>query len=146
MLKYLFVGAVLMTLCAPVSAAESDIASTIISMERTALESGTANSFLAISAPDVIYQDPSMDKPIEGLEALTAFYAKFPADTDPTPGEMSNPHVQVMGDVAVLSFHYVSHKGGKRQTFWNCTEVYRKTDAGWRIVNTHWSLPTPPKE
>lgn len=135
-----------MTLCAPAPAADSDVASVIISMERAALDSGTGNSFLAISTSDVVYQDPFLDKPIEGLKALTAFYATFPADNDPTPGEMSNAYVQVLGDVAVLSFHYVSHKGGKHQTFWNCTEVYRKTDAGWRIANTHWSLPTPPKE
>ena len=49
----------------------------------------------------------------------------------------------MLGDVAVLSFHYVVRKEQKVSHEWNCTEVYRKTGADWRIVNTHWSLTKP---
>lgn len=125
-----------------VPALADDTASTVIAMERAALNGG---SFVAISAPDVSYLDPALDKPIKGLATLTAYYATFPADDDPSPGEMSGAQMQVMNDIAVLSFHYVAHKGGKHEKFWNCTEVYRKTDAGWWIVNTHWSLTMPPQ-
>lgn len=124
----------------------SDTAAAIIALERNALESGDPTAFVKLSAPDVSYLDPSLDKPIKGVEALAKFYAGFPADTDPAPGEMSDATVQEMGNIAVLSFHYVAHKGGRREMSWNCTEVYRKTDTGWRIVNTHWSLTNPPKK
>lgn len=128
---------------APALAADKDVAATIIAMERVMLERadrGDRTGGLEISTPDVVYQDPFNGKPIVGLQALTAYYASIPPGSA-APGQMSNESVQVMGDVAVLSFRYVSHFGMDRQ--WNCTEVYRKTKDGWRIANSHWSLTNP---
>lgn len=125
-----------------VPALAEDIPATIIAMERAALDRGDAKAFLEISAPDVVYQDPALDTPLKGLAALTAYYATFPVEP-PARGVMSNAHVQVLGDVAVLSFHYVSAAGTRKQKMWNATEVYHKTGNGWRIVNTHWSLTNP---
>jgi ketosteroid isomerase-like protein len=135
----------LMMAAVALPALAEDIPATIIAMERTALDrgdKGDVRGFLEISAPDVVYQDPALDAPLKGLAALTAYYATFPA-YEPAPGVMSNAHVQVLGDVAVLSFHYVAAVGTPKQKVWNATEVYRKTGAGWRIVNTHWSLTNP---
>jgi ketosteroid isomerase-like protein len=145
--KLLPAAALALALAAPALAvpAAGDTASTIIAMERAALDrsdKGDVKGFLEISAPDVVYLDPALDKPIEGHPALTAYYANFP-NTSAGHGEMSNAKVQVYGDVAILSFHYLSQIGTKRQKVWNATEVYRKTNAGWRIVNTHWSLTKP---
>ena len=42
---------------------------------------------------------------------------------------------------AVLTFDFVSWGGGG-SVAWHCSEVYARTAAGWRIVQTHWSLPT----
>jgi uncharacterized protein (TIGR02246 family) len=140
MLKFFLAGALLAAITLPALA--DDVAATIIKMERTALERCDAKAFLEISAPDVVYLDPGLDKPLEGLAALTAYYAKFPLE-EPSRGAMSDAKVQVFGDVAVLSFHYVSHVGSKKETMWNATEVYRKTGDTWRIVNTHWSLTNP---
>lgn len=143
MLKFLMAAIAVVAAAMPASAA--DVASTIIAMERAALDrsdKGDVKGFLEISAPDVVYMDPALDAPLIGLPALTAYYAKFPAG-EPNHGVMSNANVQVMGDVAVLSFHYVSRAGTAKEIFWNCTEVYRKTDGNWRIVNTHWSLTKP---
>lgn len=140
MLKQLFAGALLM---APALAANPDVAPTIVAMERAMLDRsdrGDRNGGLEISAPDVVYQDAFNDKPIIGLKALTAYYASIPPGGG-APGQMSNEKVQVMGDIAVLSFHYVSHIGMDR--YWNCTEVYQKRAEGWRIVNSHWSLTKP---
>ncbi len=144
MLKFIMAAVALAAAVAPASAA--DVAATIIAMERAALDrsdKGDVKGFLEISAPDVVYQDPALDAPLIGLPALTAYYAKFPADGETNHGVMSNANVQVLGDVAVLSFHYVSRAGTAKEIFWNCTEVYRKTDGNWRIVNTHWSLTKP---
>lgn len=143
MLKILIAG-LIAALTAPALA--EDVSATIIGMERAALDrsdKGDVQGFLAISAPDVVYLDPALDAPLIGLPALTAYYSKFPAGGEPSHGIMSNAHVQVLGDVAVLSFHYVSAAGTKKQKVWNTTEVYRKTGREWRIVNTHWSLTAP---
>lgn len=44
------------------------------------------------------------------------------------------------GDLAVLSFQFVS-QGSEGQRRWNTTEAYRRDpERGWRIVHTHWSL------
>jgi ketosteroid isomerase-like protein len=45
------------------------------------------------------------------------------------------------GDAAVLMFNFVSHAGSEgRRMRWNCTEVYTREAASWRIVHTHWSF------
>lgn len=138
--------AALIAAAAIVPARAQDVPATIIAMERTALErsdQGDVHPFLELSAPDVVYQDPTLTKPIVGLPALTAYYAKFPADTSGARGVMSNTEVQVFGSIAVLSFHYVVSRNNAVVREWNCTEVYRKTGSDWRIVNTHWSLSGP---
>jgi ketosteroid isomerase-like protein len=126
----------------------SDIAATIIAMERAALDQSDRldpDGFLKISDPGVVYIDPGLDQPIVGLENLRKYYKSFAAGGTPTPGEMVNPHVQVTGDTAVLTFNY-RRKDGKEPR-WNATEVYHRTRDGWRIIHTHWSYlkPQPPK-
>ncbi len=49
-----------------------------------------------------------------------------------------NPLVQACGDMAVLTFHYVSYTGNEPDR-WNCAEVYRRDEGTWRIIQTHWS-------
>jgi ketosteroid isomerase-like protein len=143
MLKFILT-AIAMT-AAVLPAAAEDVPATIIALERAALDAsdhGDVKPMLAITAPDVVYQDPALDSPIVGLEALTAYYAKMPP-FEPAHGEMLNSKVQVQGDVAVLSFHYVVRQQEKVIREWNCTEVYRKTGGNWRTFNTHWSLTKP---
>jgi len=119
-----------------------DASATIIGLERAALDrwgKGDPSGFLAICAPDVVYFDPSLDRRIDGLEALKRYY-------EPTRGkiffdrfELLNPLVQVVGDAAVLTFNYVSYGEGGKQSPWNCTEVYRRSSGKWLIIQTHWS-------
>ncbi|HOC19121.1 MAG TPA: nuclear transport factor 2 family protein [Vicinamibacterales bacterium] len=126
----------------------SDVAATIIAMERAALDRSDKldpDGFLEISDPGVVYIDPSLEQPIVGLENLRKYYRSFGEGGEPTSGEMLNSRVQVTGDAAVLTFNY-RRKDGKEPR-WNATEVYHKTERGWRIVHTHWSYikPQPPK-
>lgn len=54
--------------------------------------------------------------------------------------EFVAPAVVAVGDLAVMSFQFVS-QGSEGARRWNTTEVYRRDpDRGWRIVHTHWSL------
>lgn len=121
---------------------ESDIAARIIALERVALDrwgKGDPSGFLEISAPDVVYFDPFIERRIDGLDALTRYYEALRGKVLIDRYELINPNVQVCGDVAVLTFNYVSFTGDT-QDRWNCTEVYRRTNGDWRIIQTHWSF------
>lgn len=117
------------------------IASTIIAMETAALERwgrGDPGGFLEISAPDVVYFDPYREQRVDGIEALTRLYQTFWGQIHIDRFQLLNPLVQVCGDVAVLTFNYISWSGQDTDR-WNCTEVYRRDDDQWRIIQTHWS-------
>ena len=50
--------------------------------------------------------------------------------------------------MAILTFNLVSHgaqvNGGKKADVrWNSTEVYRKIEGNWKIVQSHWSYTRP---
>ncbi len=118
------------------------IAAEIIALERAALDrwgAGDPSGYLEISAPEVSYFDPFIERRIDGLEALSAWYAPLRGTIHVDHYEMLVPSVQVYGEVAVLTFNLVSHSGATAMR-WNCTEVYRHDKEGWRIVQTHWSI------
>lgn len=124
-------------------AAESETGSTIIGLERRALDRwgrGDPSGFLEISAPDVVYFDPFLERRIDGLDELTRHYEGIRGKVQIFRYELLNPKVQLIGDAAVLTFNYVSYGGNEDEFRWNCTEVYRREAVGWRIVQTHWSF------
>jgi hypothetical protein len=120
---------------------EEAISATIISMESAALERwgrGDPGGFLEISARDVVYFDPYRERRVDGIDALTQLYKTYWGQIHIDRFELLNPLVQVCGNVAVLTFNYVSWSG-EETSRWNCTEVYRRDDDGWLIIQTHWS-------
>lgn len=122
--------------------AGGDPSATIIAMERAALDRwgrGDPFGFLEISAADVVYFDPSLDRRIDGREALARYYDAIRGKVSIARYELINPLVQVAGDAAVLTFNYVSYGGGEDAYRWNCTEVYRRSGERWEIIQTHWS-------
>lgn len=121
---------------------EKDIASTIIVMERAALErwgKGDPSGYLEISAPDVVYFDPFLERRMDGLEALTRYYEGLRGKVWIDRFELLNPKVQLCCDAAVLTFNLVSHMG-ESQMHWNCTEVFQHREGRWLIIQTHWSI------
>lgn len=122
---------------------DDDVTSHLLALERGALErwgKGDPSGFLEISAPDVVYFDPMIERRIDGLEQLTRYYEGVRGKIRIERQEILNPKVQRVGDLAVLTFNYVSYGGNENGLRWNCTEVYRKDPAGWRIIQTHWSF------
>ena len=120
---------------------ENDTA-TILALERAALDRwgrGDPSGFLEISAPDVVYFDNIVERRLDGLEALTAFYQELCGEIHVDRYELVYPKVHHCGEAAVLTYNYVGYANGK-DYHWNCTEVYRATPAGWRIIQTHWSV------
>ena len=125
---------------------EQEITETLIAMESAALRrwgNGDPSGFLEICATDVVYFDPHQEKRIDGLEALTQYYKEIWGQVRFDRFELINPHVQVSGDLAVLTFNYASYTGDKISR-WNCTEVYRQSENGWKIIQTHWSYTRHP--
>lgn len=119
---------------------------TIIALERAALDrwgKGDPLGFLEISAPDVVYFDPSLERRIDGREALSRYYERIRGKVAIRRYELLNPLVQVVGDAAVLTFNYVSYGGTEDAHRWNCTEVYRRSGERWEIIQTHWSFTKP---
>ena len=124
----------------------TDIAQTIIALERAALERwgrGYPSGFLEISADDVVYFDPFQPRRLNGISELRALYESIRGQVQIKSFELIDPLVQVVGDVAVLTFNYVAEGTNEATSRWNCTEVYRREAGTWRIIQTHWSFTQP---
>jgi ketosteroid isomerase-like protein len=120
----------------------SETARTILEMERAALDRwsrGDPDGFLEISDPEVVYFDPFLERRLNGLAALKALYDGLRDQVHIDEYELVDPLVRVAGDMAVLTFNFVSHASGGVQR-WHTTEVYQRRDGCWRIVHTHWSF------
>lgn len=122
------------------------ISAKIIGLEKKAAldqwNQGNPSGYLDLSAEDVVYFDPYLDQRLDGLQALKNYY-------EPIRGkikaryEMLNPKVQLVNEMAVLTFNLVSYEGEKIIR-WNCTEVYRlERNDHWKIIQTHWSFIKP---
>jgi ketosteroid isomerase-like protein len=116
----------------------------IIELEKAALArwcNGDPSGFLQLSAEDVVYFDPFLPTRLDGLAKLTAYYEGVRGKVFAPRHKMIDPHVQEIGDAAILTFRFVSCSGGEDSEMrWNCTEVYRRESDAWRIVQTHWSF------
>jgi len=115
----------------------------IVALERAALVrwcQGDPSGFLEISAPDVAYFDPFVAHRLDGLEALTGYYEGLRGRISASRWKIVAPKVQRAGDVAVLTFQFLSWGGSENALRWNCTEVYRRAAGRWSIIQTHWSF------
>jgi ketosteroid isomerase-like protein len=86
-----------------------------------------------------------VERRLDGLNALTRLYEKVRGKIHMDRYELLNPKVQLCGDAAVLTYNFVGYGGGESSR-WNCTEVYRRTPNGWRIIHTHWSFTQPSRK
>lgn len=121
---------------------QKDIAAAIVAMERAALDrwgKGDPGGYLAISAPEIVYFDPFLERRLNGLDELASYYSTIRGQVRVDRDHIIEPHVQLHGDVAVLTFNYISYTGETSRS-WNCTEVYKRQEIHWRIIQTHWSL------
>lgn len=118
------------------------VAEEILALEEAALRrwcKGDPSGFLEICAEDVVYFDPYLERRMNGLAALAAYYASIRGKVQVERFEMIEPYVQMIGDAAVLTFNFVSWGDEEEPSRWNCTEVFRRSAHGWRIIQTHWS-------
>jgi ketosteroid isomerase-like protein len=125
-------------------AARSGVAEELVALEAAALArwcSGDPSGFLELCAEDVTYFDPFLARRIDGLAALTDYYRPLRGTISAPHHQLLHPRVVAAGELAVLSFQFVSaNAAGGDQQRWNCTEAYRRDGGRWRIVQTHWSF------
>ena len=122
---------------------DANIRQHIIELEHHALERwchGDPSGFLELAAPDVVYFDPFIDRRIDGWDALSAYYEGLRGKIFAKDFELINPIVQACNGIAVLTFNFSSRSNNGIEMRWNCTEVYRRDEVGWRIIQTHWSF------
>ncbi len=132
---------------------EERIAETIIAMEKAALDRwghGDPGGYLEISAQEVTYFDPDLEKRLDGIDALRKLYETIRGKVSVDRFEMIDPRVQVHGNVAILTFNLIDHSGKDEgrdpaKSRWNSTETYARVGGEWRIIHTHWSYTKPAK-
>jgi ketosteroid isomerase-like protein len=105
---------------------------------------GDPGGFLEISDPEVTYFDTGTPQRLDGLEALKAEYSLRQGKIFYDVMDFIDPHVSLCGDLAVLSYRFLSTWLGTdgsvaRRVPWNCSEVFLHRREGWRIIHTHWS-------
>jgi len=141
-----FVGLVTLTATAPAAqspASGGTAAQELVRMERAGLDrwgEGDPSGYLEIYASDVVYFDPTLDRRLDGIEAVTRHLEQVRGKISIPKYELLNPLVQHVGDAAVLTFNYESYAAtGEVTSRWNLTEVYRRTRGQWRIIQSHWA-------
>lgn len=115
----------------------------IIKLEREAMArwcKGDPDRFLELSAPDVVYFDPTLEKRLDGHSALTTYYGRLRGKIFADRYEFIAPQVTATDDMAVLTYNFHSWGGSEDALRWHCTEVFRKGPGGWKIISTHWSF------
>ena len=122
-----------------------DVAAAIIALERGALERwarGDPGGFIDLAAEDIVYFDPFQPGRVDGREAFSRLMESIRGQVALQRFELLNPAVKASGDLAMLTFNFVSWP--ERPTSrWNATDVYRRDVQGWRLVQQHWSLTQP---
>jgi len=119
----------------------------LLGMENAAMERwrhGDPWGWTEISADEVTYFDPETDQRVDGIELLRELYAAIEGQVNYDGSYFISPKVQEYGDVAILTYHYISCRIGEEgaeepSTHWNTTEVYCRIDGRWKIIHTHWS-------
>ena len=119
----------------------------IMSLENGAMErwrQGDPWGWAEISSEEIVYIDPGLTKPIEGLEAYKEYLKQFEGKIDYQISEFIDPKIKRYGDLALLTYNYRDAKTGGHgaiieESLWNTTEVYCLMEGEWKIIHTHWS-------
>lgn len=115
----------------------------VLAAERGALERwcrGDPTGFLELCDPEVGYFEPFRAARIDGLEALTAHYEGLRGKIRARSWEIVAPRVVEVGEVAILTYRFLSVGEGGGEMRWQASEVYRTGGGTPRLLHTHWSL------
>jgi len=127
----------------PTKTTDQALLAELLALETAAMDrwgAGDPDGFLEINADDVTYFDPWQEQRVDSRAALALVYDGLRGQVHIDSYEFISPTVVASGDLAVLSFVFVS-TDSEGSMSWNTTEVYRReADGQWRIAHSHWSL------
>jgi len=120
----------------------------VLQMEQAALDrwgAGDPGGYLDIIADEYTYFDPSLEKRIDDLPAITEYLEPIRGRVRISRYEMLEPYVQTDGTTAVLTFNlktYGAAEDGSETlgAHWHSTEIYRRSGADWKLISSHWSF------
>jgi ketosteroid isomerase-like protein len=141
------VACVCATLLVGASAAraqQASVSNTIIALERSAMDrwlKGDPSGYLDLLADDVTIFDPRLDARMDGRAAAVAFFEPQVRGKVSIPRfELVNPRVLSLGNAAVLTYNLNTYDAnGAVTSRWNFSEVYRRSNGRWKIVQSHAS-------
>jgi len=101
---------------------------------------GAAVGALLHDGHDLLIFHPAIETRFDGPEAIEAGVGRMLAATAPL--DLTEVHLQVWvdGDIAWLTSHLLLETPRRAEPFaGRGTEIWRRTDAGWRLAHGHWS-------
>jgi hypothetical protein len=119
----------------------------LLKLEFAAMErwrKGDPWGFIELSAPEVTYFDTGTPQRINGREALRAEYQLREGKIHYEVMEFIDPWLFACDDLAVLFYRFFSTRlngdgSVASHVPWNCSEVFTRREASWKIIHTHWS-------
>jgi ketosteroid isomerase-like protein len=133
------------------TAKNAKITEEIITIEKKALDrwgKGDPYGYLEIFADEVTYFNPFEESRIDSLPSMMKYYGDQAGQIFIDEFKMTDPKVQLHGDIAILTYNLFNYKKQpdgtlKQTTKWNSTKVYKYTNGNWRIIHNHWSFIQP---
>ena len=114
-------------------------------------ENKPASQSMASIADDYTEFNGDVPTLVEGKDAAARFYtASLQSGDKGLVSEMVNPHVQVYGDTAILTYNFAGVTKGRdgkmHNNFAKSTRVYVKQGGDWKLVHANFApviAPTP---
>lgn len=122
----------------------------IVALERGAMDrwgKGDPGGYLDLYTSDLTYFDPSQERRVDGLAALTKAFEPIRGKVKIDRYEMIAPKVQRGGTMALLTYNLVVNGRGPDDKAvtnrWNVTAVYTQADGRWKLAHSHFSFTKP---
>ncbi len=130
----------------------ADVASEVIAITKAqwaAQMASDVSAAMANVADDYTEFNPGVPTRLDGKAVNTRLAEVTAVDSNQlVAAEMANPHVQVYGNVAVLSYNFVGmnkdHNGETETFLAKSTRVYVKQDGDWMLVHANFGPVTVP--
>lgn len=122
-----------------------NVEETVIALERQVLDrwsDGDPMGFAANCSEDVTYfDDIAAHARLDSITEVQEYFTMLSGNIPKHQYELADTKVQVYGDVAILTLHYLSKSPeGEDGPPWKATSVYHYKDGNWKVVHAHWSL------
>ncbi|MGE5499253.1 MAG: nuclear transport factor 2 family protein [Syntrophothermus sp.] len=118
----------------------------IIAKEKALLDrwiTGDTFGFIDAAAEEITYFDPGLKKRCTGKKDFHDWIASFNGTFSFPRYELSDPLVQMHGNVGILTFNFIGFMENGSKEYFNTTEVYRLIDSDWKLISSHWSQTRP---